>query len=156
MQSTIKLLVTLFLGCWLGASIWFSFVAATGLFHLAKAGVITREQAGDVAEALLDKYFVSALVSLALTTLLAGYLGLGSRMPRYTKCAAITLAALLITAFSFFVWTPRVHQAREERRLHPGPESEKRFRSSHHVSFGMNVLVIAGTAWAFVIATKPE
>jgi hypothetical protein len=156
MHHTFKLLLILLLGGWLGAQVFFSFVAAPALFQLAKQDVVTREQAGDVAEAFLKRYFLCGLVALVLATALGGNLAYAAPNPRFTRCAMITLLAALVTAYSAFLWTPKVHALREQRRAHPGLEVDKQFRTAHHVSFGMTVLVIAGTAVAFVLVAKPE
>jgi Ca2+/H+ antiporter len=156
MQRTLKMLLVLLLGGWLGASVFFTFVAAPALFRLGKQGAITAEQAGDVAGALLNLYFPSALIALALALLAGGYLALSGGASRFKTCALVTLVALLVTGFSYFVWSPKVHEAREQRRANRTAVTEKQFRVAHHVSFGMNLVMIAGTAWAFALAARPE
>ncbi|MSR64528.1 MAG: DUF4149 domain-containing protein [Verrucomicrobiae bacterium] len=156
MQSTLRLILTLLLGFWLGASVFFSFVSAPTLFQLAKTGAITREQAGDIAVAMLNKYFISGLAILSLATIVSATLAFGASQPRYTRPAIILVIAVLISAFSTFVWTPQVHAVREQRRANPSAEMDRKFGIAHGVSSGMNLLVIIGTAWAFVIVARPE
>lgn len=156
MQSTLKLILTLLIGFWLSASVFFSFVSAPALFQLAKKGTITREQAGDIAGAMLKRYFISGFLILLAAAVISGALAYGMSLPRYARSTIILAIAVLITAFSLFVWTPHVHKVREERRANPSSEMDKRFGIAHGVSSGLNLLVIIGTAWAFVIAARPD
>src|ERR1041384_2510363 len=112
MQPTLKLVLLIVLGFWLGTSIFFSFVAAPELFALAKKQVITRDQAGDVARALLHKYFITGTIVLTLALALCVLLAFGTGRPRFTRCAIILLAALVIMLFDGFIWGPKVHEVR--------------------------------------------
>jgi hypothetical protein len=156
MQPTLKLILTLLLGLWLGASAYFTFVTATALFQLPKAEVITRDQAGDIAAALLRRYFISSAVMLTLALIVSGALAFTTGQPRFQKCAVVVLIALLITLFDGFAWAPKVREIRQQRRANPGPAMDKAFGKAHAVSFGLNFLMILGTATAFVIVARQE
>lgn len=162
MQPTLKLILTLLLGGWLGASAFFSFIAAPALFQLPKAQVITKEQAGDIAAALLKEYFLYTVLVLALALILSGVLAAATARAQFTRCAIILVAALLIHLFDGYVWAPKVHAIREQRRANSSTEIDKqkeldkKFGQAHAISFGLNVLVMIGTAWAFVVVAKPE
>jgi hypothetical protein len=156
MQPTLKLVLLIVLGFWLGTSIFFSFVAAPELFALAKKQVITREQAGDVARALLQKYFITGTIVLTLALVLCALLAFGTGRPRFTRCAIILFTSLVITLFDGFVWGPKVHETREERRAHPSAKMDKKFGKMHAISFGLNVFVIVGTFASFVTIARQE
>jgi hypothetical protein len=156
MQSILKLILTLLLGAWLGATVFFSFVAAPALFQLPRAQVITKEQAGDIAAALLKRYFICAVLVLILALILSSLLAVATARPPFTRCAVIVAIALLIHVFDGFVWAPKVHAIREQRRANPSAELDKQFGRAHGISFGLNFLMIVGTAWAFVVVARPE
>jgi Domain of unknown function (DUF4149) len=156
MHSTLKLLVVLLLGCWLGASVFFSFAAAPALFKQAKTEVITRDQAGDIAEVMLHKYFAWGLIIVTVALILSILLAFATARPRWTQCAIILLIVLVITGFSSFVWTPKVHQVRMERRANPSEQLDKRFGKLHGISQMLNLLSMIGIASAFVVAARTE
>jgi hypothetical protein len=156
MQPTLRLLLLFLLAFWLGTSVFFSFLAAPELFHLAELQVITRDQAGNVAAALLKQYFLTGAIVLAGTALLSALLAFGTGQPRFRKAATILLVALVIALFDGYVWGPKVHQIREERRAHPSLNLDKKFGKAHAFSFGLNFLVIVGTSLAFGMVVRQE
>lgn len=156
MQPTLKLLLILLLGLWMGASIYFSFIAAPTIFQLAKKQTISRDQAGDLAEAMLRKYFRWGMVVLLFSGVIAVLLAFATGRPRWTQCAIIVLATLLVTAFSGIVWAPKVHQLRMERRAHHSEELDKHFRKMHGISMLLNLIAIVGTTSAFIVVVRPE
>ena len=156
MQPTFKLFLVLLLGGWLGASVFFSFIAAPVIFQLSKSQVISKEQAGDLASAMLKRYFVCALVVFVAALVLSGLLAFGTAQPRFVRCAVIVSIALLLIAFDGFVWGPKVHTLREERRANPSAEMDRKFGRAHALSFGLNGLVIIANAVAFFAVARPE
>ena len=65
-------------------------------------------------------------------------------------------ASSVVTVFDGFAWAPKVREIRQQRRANPGPEMDKAFGKAHAVSFGLNFLMILGTATAFVIVVRQE
>lgn len=156
MQPALKLILILLLGFWIGASVFLTFASAPVVFQLAKQQVITRDQAGDIAEHTLKKYFLWGTVVVGAALLLSLLLAFTTGRPRWYQSALVLLIVLILIIFTGFVWTPKVHKVRMERRSNPSVELDKRFGKMHGISMVLNLLAIVGTAGAFVIVAKTE
>lgn len=156
MQPLLKRALILLLGFWFGASAHFTVVTAPTVFELGRAGLLSSEQTGEVAAALLRRYFLCGVLVLTLALLCGGLLAFGTGRPKFRRCAALVALTLALATADWLVVAPRVSQLRQQRRIEPTVELNRQFRLLHSGSLALNLLVIAGTAWAFAVAVRPD
>lgn len=135
MQTLINYIYLLSLAVWIGSVVFFSFVAAPGIFK-----TLDREKAGEVVGVIFPKYYFISYVCgpLAISTLLAG----SGEFP------AVQMALLLgMTASAYFAGMVIGPRARTlKARIKAEPEKSDalsvKFKSLHGWSVRLNAAVL--------------
>ena len=135
MQTLINYIYLLSLVCWLGSVIFFSFVAAPGIFK-----TLEREKAGEVIGVIFPRYYFIGYVCgvLALTTLLAG----SAEIPVVQSGLLLTMIAC--TFFAGLVIGPRARNLKARIKAEPDNSEvlQKAFKSAHGWSVRLNATVL--------------
>ncbi len=136
---------------WLGAGLFLTLVVGPTLFSAELSQVITRRQAGTVAQAILARYFAAQLVSASVA--LAGAIlarTLGWKWPRLAVPVAVLL--VILVAVAGFGLQPKMHAWNERRyAATPGSTEEqtakKQFGLLHGFAQLGNLIVLVGVAF---------
>ncbi len=135
MQTLINYIYLLSLVCWLGSIIFFSFVAAPGIFK-----TLEREKAGELVGVIFPKYSFIGYVCgvLALATLLSG----SGNIP--VVQLALVLGMTACTVFAGRVIGPRARDLKARIKAEPenGEALRLRFKSLHGWSVRLNAAVL--------------
>ena len=134
---------------WLGASIFFTFVAGPAFFSEDMLTLLGRPHAGAAAQVVLARYFllheVCALLALAHLLLEALYLG----RPIWRWTLALLAALLLLVCVGDYGFRPKLHSL-HRAMYRPGTPvpvqqmAERSFRVWHGVSQVFNLVMVAG------------
>ena len=153
MSVLLRVVHLLAVGLWVGSVVFFSFVAAPGLF-----GALPRDMAGRAVSAIFPRYYAFG-GACGLVAILSGVL-IGARQASWGRLLLIETVLLVVmtglVAYSGWVVLPRAAQA---RALLPGPqgspgsaEAEARFASLHRLSVLLNGSVLLLGLVAFALA----
>mgnify|MGYP000323124357 CR=1 FL=1 len=147
----LQFIYLLSLSLWIGALIFFSFIAAPAIFK-----TLPHETAGDVVGNIFPKYYqlgcLCAVLSLGSLALLS------AQSNAWHEVRIMVLAFMtLITFYSAFVIGPKVRQLKTTLRAMKNQpayaEKSKRFSRLHGFSMVLNLLVlIAGIVLLFLTA----
>ena len=135
MQTLINYIYLLSLVSWLGSVIFFSFVAAPGIFK-----TLDREKAGEVVGVIFPRYYFIGYVCgvLALVTLLAGT----NEIP--VLQLGLLLGMIACTFFAGMVIGPRARNLKARIKAEPDNSDALRrtFKSLHGWSVRLNAAVL--------------
>ena len=135
MQTLINYIYLLSLVCWLGSVIFFSFVAAPGIFK-----TLEREKAGELVGVIFPRYYFIGYVCgvLALVTLLAGT----NEIP--VLQLGLLLGMIACTFFAGMVIGPRARNLKARIKAEPDNSDAlgRTFKSLHGWSVRLNAAVL--------------
>jgi uncharacterized membrane protein len=146
------MMITLFvyllaLVCWLGGMIFFSALAAPGIFN-----TLPLADAGKVVAGIFPRYYILGYVAGIIGVILAGYFAI-SRTPRlWWGFATMALAiALALTLYAGAVIRPRVDQIRTvAEETNPDPARKQEFQRLHRLAVSINGVVMLLNALALL------
>ncbi|MCH8209396.1 MAG: DUF4149 domain-containing protein [Nitrospinae bacterium] len=135
MQTLLSFIHLLSLVVWIGSIVFFSFVAAPGIFK-----TLEREKAGELVGVIFPKYYFIGYVcgALALVTLLVG-----SGQVDLIKLVLLLLM-LACTLVAGLVIRPRARDLKARMKAEPenGEFLQKKFKSLHSFSVQFNASVL--------------
>ena len=135
MQTFLSFIHLLSLVVWIGSIVFFSFVAAPGIFK-----TLEREKAGELVGVIFPKYYFIGYVcgALALITLLAG-----SGQADLLKLVLLILM-LVCTLVAGLVIGPPARRLKEKMKAEPENKEalQKKFKSLHSISVQLNAAVL--------------
>ena len=134
---------------WLGASVFFTFIAGPAFFSEDMLAVLGRPHAGAAAQVVLARYFLvhEVCALLALTHLILEGLYLGRPIWRWTL--ALLAALLLLVCIGDYGIQPKLHSLHRAMYRPGAPAAVQQmagrsFRGWHGVSQVLNLIVVAG------------
>jgi uncharacterized membrane protein len=153
LAALLRFVHLLALGLWLGSVVFFSLVAAPGLF-----GTLPRDLAGRAVSAIFPRYYAFG-GACGLVALLSGLL-LGAKQASWGRLLVIELALLAlmtgIVLYSGRVVLPQASQARaalaEAQGMPASDGAQARFDALHRRSVLLNGTVLLLGAVAFALA----
>ena len=146
---------------WLGASVFFSFVAGPAFFSEDMLRLLGRPHAGAAAQVVIGRYFIvhQACALIALAHLFAEALYLGR--PLYRQTLALLVALLILICVGHYGLQPKLQSLHLAmyRPGSPAPVQQMAARS-FHVWHGMsqvfNLLVVVGVfVYFFRLTLRP-
>lgn len=147
-MSFLRWLVAVNAALWLGAGVFLTFGVGPAIFSQGVGELVTRQQAGAVAQAILVRYFAAQLLWAGVAVIAScRAVSWGWRYPRIALPNGLGLMALVLVA-NFWL-QPRLHEL-NQRRYTPSLAAEEResvgrqFGKLHGLSQIGNLLVLCG------------
>ena len=145
---------------WLGASIFFTFVAGPAFFSEDMLRLLGKPHAGAAAQVVIARYFlvqeVCALLALAHLVCEALYLG----RPVWRWTLALLAGGLLLVCVGDYGFRPKLHSL-HRAMYRPGTPvavqqmAQRSFRVWHGVSQVLNLAVVGGVFGYFLLLALP-
>jgi hypothetical protein len=149
MLPIIRALGLLNAAVWFGAAVFFTAVAGPAIFSPEVANFLPRPQAGRLALALIDRYFLLHYVcgGIALVHLIAEWLASGRPLPRFRL--ALILGLLAVALAGGFGIQPGMRAQHRKAYDPKTPAAEqaialKEFRRTHGLTQAANLGLMAG------------
>jgi hypothetical protein len=145
---------------WLGASIFFTFVAGPAFFSPEMQKLLTQAYAGAAAEIVIQRYFILHYCcgAIALAHIVAEWLLTGRPIDRLT--AFIAMCAVVLSLIGGLWLQPQLRSLHRARYWGQGPEEReiaaRTFRTWHGAAQVANLAMLGGLTVFFWRLTRPD